>query len=89
MNLHYIRKLSCKYDLLWLSGSGEDFQMTPPHFCIFVIVSPSKRTLPFDLNNLEFPLPKYDLYQLGAGANIHVFWKSYFIFAQSFAIKPL
>jgi hypothetical protein len=23
-NLHYIRKLSCKYDLFWLSGSGED-----------------------------------------------------------------
>jgi hypothetical protein len=26
LNLHYIRKLSCKYDLFWLSGSGgEDF----------------------------------------------------------------
>jgi hypothetical protein len=23
LNLHYIRKLSCKYDLFWLSGSGE------------------------------------------------------------------
>jgi hypothetical protein len=39
-NLHYIRKLSCKYELFWLSGSGEeDFQMTPPHFCNFVIIS--------------------------------------------------
>jgi hypothetical protein len=23
LNLHYIRKLSCKYDQIWLSGSGE------------------------------------------------------------------
>jgi hypothetical protein len=23
LNLHYIRKLSCKYDLLWLNGSGD------------------------------------------------------------------
>jgi hypothetical protein len=25
LNLHYIRKLSCKFDLYWVSGSGEDF----------------------------------------------------------------
>ena len=25
LNLHYIRKLSCKYQLFWLSGSEEDF----------------------------------------------------------------
>jgi hypothetical protein len=24
LNLHYISKLSCKYDLFWLSGSGEE-----------------------------------------------------------------
>ena len=24
LNLHSIRKLSCKYDLFWLSGSGEE-----------------------------------------------------------------
>jgi hypothetical protein len=24
VNLHCIRKLSCKYDLFWLSGSGKD-----------------------------------------------------------------
>ena len=37
LNLHYIRKLSCKYDLFWLSGSGEeDFSMTPPHFCNYL-----------------------------------------------------
>jgi hypothetical protein len=48
LNLHYIRKLSWKYDLFWLSGSGEkNFQMTPTHFCIFVIISPLKRTWPF------------------------------------------
>jgi hypothetical protein len=23
-SIHYIRKLSCKYDLFWLSGSGEE-----------------------------------------------------------------
>ena len=37
LNLHYIRQFSCKYDLFWLSGSGEeDFSMTPPHFCIYL-----------------------------------------------------
>jgi hypothetical protein len=31
LNLHYIRKLSCKNNLFWLSGSvEEDFYMTPP-----------------------------------------------------------
>jgi hypothetical protein len=25
LNLHCIRKLSCKYDLFWLSGSGEEY----------------------------------------------------------------
>ena len=48
LNLHYIKQLSCKYDLFWLSGSGgEDFSMTPPHFCIFVIISPLKRAWSF------------------------------------------
>ena len=62
LNLHYIRKLSCKYDLLWLSGSGgEDFSMTPPHFCIFVIISPLKRTWPFiwTILNLLYPRMTY------------------------------
>jgi hypothetical protein len=50
LNLHYIIKLSCKYELFWLIGSGEeDFSMTQPHFCIFVIISPLKRTWPFIL----------------------------------------
>jgi hypothetical protein len=25
LNLHYIKKLSCRYDLFWSRGSGEDF----------------------------------------------------------------
>ena len=33
LNLHYIRQLSCKYDLFWLSGSGEKvFQCPHPIF---------------------------------------------------------
>jgi hypothetical protein len=24
LNQHYIRKLSCRYDLIWLSSSGEE-----------------------------------------------------------------
>jgi hypothetical protein len=46
LNLHYIRKLSCRYDLFWLSGSWEDSSMTPLHFCIFVIISSLKRICP-------------------------------------------
>jgi hypothetical protein len=35
LNLHYVKKLSCKYELIWLCGSWEEnFYMTPPHFCI-------------------------------------------------------
>jgi hypothetical protein len=44
LNLHYIRKLSWKYELLWLSASWE---ITQPHFCSFVIISPLKWTRPF------------------------------------------
>ena len=47
LNLHYIKKLSCKYELFWLCGFWEvNFSMTPPHFSIFVIISPLKRTWP-------------------------------------------
>ena len=62
LNLQYIRKLSCKYDLFWLSGSGEeDFSMTPPHFCDYL---PFEEDLALYLNNLESPLPKDDLCQV-------------------------
>ena len=63
LNLHYIGKLYCKYELFWLSGSGgEDFYMTPPHFCIFEIISPLKRTWPFiwTIQNSLYPRIIYD-----------------------------
>ena len=44
----YQKAFIFKYDLFWCSGSREeDFSMTPPHFGIFVIISPLKRTWPF------------------------------------------
>jgi hypothetical protein len=61
VNVHYIRKLSCKYDLLRISGTEEDFKMTPPHLCDY---PPFEEDLTLYLNNLEFPLPKSDLYQI-------------------------
>jgi hypothetical protein len=45
LNLHDVRKLSCKFDLFWLSGSlGEKFSMTSPYFCTFVIIIPWTKT---------------------------------------------
>jgi hypothetical protein len=38
--------------------------MTPPHFYIFVIISPFKEDLALYLKKLEFPLPKDNLYQV-------------------------
>jgi hypothetical protein len=38
--------------------------ITLSNFCIFMIISPLKRTWPFYLNILKFPLPKDDLYQV-------------------------
>jgi hypothetical protein len=38
--------------------------MTPPHFCIFLIITPFEKDLALDLYNCEFPLPKADLYQV-------------------------
>jgi hypothetical protein len=32
LNLHYFRKLSCKFELFLLSGSRENFSMTSSHF---------------------------------------------------------
>ena len=65
LNLHYVKKLPGKIELFWLSGSWEeDFQMTPPYFCIFVIISPLKRTWPFIWTNLNPLPPKDDLWQV-------------------------
>jgi hypothetical protein len=40
--------------------------MTPPYFCIFVIIFSLKRTWPLieKKKQLEFPSPKDDLYQI-------------------------
>jgi hypothetical protein len=44
LNLHYVRKLSRKSELFWLSGAREEFfSMTN----IFVIIFPLTRTWPF------------------------------------------
>ena len=59
LNLHNIRKRSCKYDIFRLSGSEEeDYQMTPPHFYIFAIISPLKRTWSFIWTNLNSLYPR-------------------------------
>jgi hypothetical protein len=37
LNLHYVRKLSCKSELSWLSGSQREiFSITSTIFCIFI-----------------------------------------------------
>ena len=56
--LHYIEKLSYTFELLWFSCCWEEeFQMTPTNFRI-------EKELAIYLNNLDFRLPKDDLYQV-------------------------
>jgi hypothetical protein len=44
--VHYVRKLSCKYDLFWLSGSqGKHFSMTSPNFLHFCDYFPFEEDL--------------------------------------------
>jgi hypothetical protein len=74
LNLHYIRKLSCKYYLFWLSGSKEDFWITLPHFCNYL---PFEEDLALYLNTLEFPLPKDDLYEVWLKL-VCWFWRRFF-----------
>jgi hypothetical protein len=62
LNLHYIRKLSYKYELFYLSSLWEDFKITPLQICIFFYYLPFEKDLAPDLYNSKFPLPKYDLY---------------------------
>jgi hypothetical protein len=62
LNLHYIRKLSCKYELFWLSGLWEENDPTP--FLHFYDYLPFEKDLALDLYNFEFPLPRDDLYQV-------------------------
>jgi hypothetical protein len=65
LNLHYLRKLSCKYELFLLSGSqGKTFFNDLDkvlHYCDYV---PFEKDLALYLNNLEFPLPKDDSHQV-------------------------
>jgi hypothetical protein len=36
MKLQYVRKISCKSELFWLSGSLEDSEITPHYFCDYI-----------------------------------------------------
>jgi hypothetical protein len=48
LNMHFVCKLSCKYELFWVNGSqGVKESMTSRNFCIFTSISPLKRTWPF------------------------------------------
>jgi hypothetical protein len=60
LNLHYIRKLSCKYDLFWLSS----FLNEPTPFLYFLASLPFEEDVALYLNNLKFPVPKDDLCQV-------------------------
>jgi hypothetical protein len=58
LNLHYFRKLSCKYELFWLCGSqGKKNSMISPNFCIFMSISPLKRiwTFIWTIQNSLYP----------------------------------
>jgi hypothetical protein len=65
VNLHYIRKLSCKHQLFWLSGSCEEaflnYYTQFLHFCDY---PPSEENLSLNMYNFDIPLPKDDLYQV-------------------------
>jgi hypothetical protein len=65
LKMHYFRKLSCKSKLFWLiSSQGKKFSMTLTNFCNFFYYLPFEEALALYLKNLEFPLPKNDLYQV-------------------------
>jgi hypothetical protein len=65
LNLHYIRKLSCKYDCQILAQSfWRRFLNDPTPFlycCNFLFF---EEDLALYLKNLKFPLPKDDVYQV-------------------------
>jgi hypothetical protein len=50
---HYIRKLSRKYELFWLSGFKNIFKWLHPILTFFVIISPLKRTWCYNWTNLN------------------------------------
>jgi hypothetical protein len=86
--LYYVRKLSCKFELFWLSGFWKENHMILPYFSIFVITYlPFEGNLTLYLNKLEFPSPKGELYQLWLKKD---FFFKFSIFFYSFAIiSPL
>jgi hypothetical protein len=63
LNLHFIRKPSCRYNLLLAQWFWRRRFLNDPH-PIFVLISPLKRAWPFVWRILELPLPKDDLYQV-------------------------
>jgi hypothetical protein len=62
-NLHNVRKLSCKYELFWLSGSQGKFFNDLSPFLHFYDYLPFEEDLALYMNNLEFPILKDALYQ--------------------------
>jgi hypothetical protein len=75
LNVHYNRKLSCKYKIFWLSGSWEEESlMAPSHFCDYL---PFEEDLALYLNNLEFSLSKDDLHQVWL--KLACFWRFFLI----------
>jgi hypothetical protein len=65
LNLHYLRKLSSKYELFWLSGSlGKTFFNDLTKVLHFRDYLPFEEDLALYLNNVEFRLPKDDSYQV-------------------------
>ena len=60
LNLHYVKKLPCKFELFWqVVLEKKIFQFL--HFCDYF---PFEEDLVLHLNKLEFPSPKNDLYQV-------------------------
>jgi hypothetical protein len=60
LNLHHVRKLSCKSKLFWSGSSSIDPSLSL-HFCDYLHC---EEDLALYLNKLEFPSPKNDLYQV-------------------------
>jgi hypothetical protein len=79
LNLHYIRKLSCKYELFWLCGSWA-FCMTPTPFLHFCNYLPFEEDLALNLNNLEFPLSKHNLCQVWLKLACWFWTRRFFLF---------
>jgi hypothetical protein len=60
LNLHYVRKLSCKYELFWLSGSQGKKIQWPHQIVAFLWLSPLWRKT----GSLFVKFNNHDLYQV-------------------------